>query len=182
MKKKIVILGGGFAGIEAAIKLKPLGYETTLISNRDYLFIYPISIWIPVNKKKFSDVKIPLSSLSKKHGFTVISDEVTSINSTKNEIILKSQSVSYDYLIVAMGMSKLHHKGIEFTHSICGNPNESVNIKDELEKLTKKGSGKIAIGFGGNPKDPTATSVRGGPAFELLFNFSHYLKKKETTR
>ena len=66
MNKKIVILGGGFAGIEAAIKLQKYGYSTTLVSNRDYLFIYPISIWIPVNKKKFDEVAILLETLSKK--------------------------------------------------------------------------------------------------------------------
>ncbi len=32
------------------------------------------------------------------------------------------------------------------------------------------------MGFGGNPKDTSA--VRGGPAFEVLFNVDTYLKKK----
>ncbi len=36
-------------------------------------------------------------------------------------------------------------------------------------KLVDRGSGKIAVGFGGNPKDSSA--VRGGPAFEVLFKF-----------
>src|SRR5690606_37802217 len=40
------------------------------------------------------------------------------------------------------------------------------------------GKGKIAVGFGGNPKEPKGSAVRGGPAFELLFNISTYLKKK----
>jgi sulfide:quinone oxidoreductase len=49
----ILILGGGFAGVEAAIKLKKHKYEVTLISDRDFLFIYPVSIWIPVGKRSF---------------------------------------------------------------------------------------------------------------------------------
>ena len=179
MQKKIVVLGGGFAGIEAAIKLQKYGYHTTLVSNRDYLFIYPISIWIPVNKKSFDDVTILLEKLSNKHGFNLIIDEVKRISTNDNKVKLHSYTIDYDYLIVAMGMSKVQSKGIEFTHSICGNPTESIVIKNKLEELIKKGSGKIAIGFGGNPLDPTATAVRGGPAFELLFNFSHYLKKRK---
>jgi len=177
MKKKILVLGGGFAGVEAAIRLRKFGYDVTLVSNRDYLFVYPISIWIPVKKKTFNQVKIDLSKLSKKHGFEVIIDEVIQINSEENMVILQSGNIEYEYLVVAFGMGKLAKKGLENTHSICGKPEEADIIKEELDKLVRQGHGKIAIGFGGNPKDPTATSVRGGPAFELLFNFSHYLKK-----
>lgn len=179
MKKKILILGGGFAGIEAAIKIKKYKYDVTLVSNRDYLFIYPISIWIPVNKKKFNDVAIPLDTLSKKHNFKLVLDDVVKISTAENKVELKSVSLDYDYLIIAMGMSKMQSKGLQHTHSICGNPDEAVVIKNELNKLIEQGRGKIAIGFGANPKDPSATAVRGGPAFELLFNFSHYLKKKK---
>jgi len=36
--KKILILGGGFAGVDAAIHLKKLNYDVTLVSNRDYFY------------------------------------------------------------------------------------------------------------------------------------------------
>lgn len=172
----VLILGGGFAGIEAAIKLSALGHKVRLVSNRDYLFVYPISIWIPVKKKTFNEVKIDLTNLAQKHKFELILDEVLSISADENKVDLKQQQLSFEYLIVAMGMGKMKQPGIEHTHSICGNPEEAEVIKNELEKLVQKGYGKIAIGFGNNPKDPSATAVRGGPAFELLFNFSHYLK------
>ena len=176
--KKIVILGGGFAGVEAAIKLRKNKHDVTLISDRSYLFVYPISIWIPVKKKKFEDVAMDLGILSKKHGFKLIIDKVEKIDNTTNTIILSNGEQSYDYLVIAMGMGKLKLEGIEHTHSICGKPEEANTIEDLLDKLIKKGSGNISVGFGGNPKDPTATAVRGGPAFELLFNISHYLKTK----
>lgn len=176
--KKFVVIGGGFAGVEAAIKLRKYGYHVTLISDRDYLFVYPISIWIPVKKKTFEQVQIKLDDLSKKHGFEVVIDEVKQIKHEQNVLELSKGTINYDYLFIALGMHKLHKQGLEHTHSICGNPEESVIIRDELSKLIEQGHGKIAIGFGTNPKDVTATAVRGGPAFELLFNISHYLKKK----
>jgi len=46
-EKKVLILGGGIAGVEAAIQLRKKGFEVSLISNRDFLYVYPISIWIP---------------------------------------------------------------------------------------------------------------------------------------
>lgn len=176
MQKKIIILGGGFAGVEAAIKMRKFGYDTTLVSNRDYLFIYPISIWIPVQLKKFDEVTIPLADLSKKHGFKLIVSAVKKINTSETSVSLSDQTLVYDYLIIAMGMSHINIRGKEHTLSICGNPEDSIKIKDRLQQLVNEGKGKIAIGFGGNPKDPSA--VRGGPAFELLFNVSHFLKSK----
>ncbi len=178
MEKPIVILGGGFAGIEAAIKSKQYGYDVVVVSDRDYLFIYPVSIWIPVKKKNFNDVSIPLEKLAKKHGFELVIDQVKKIDHENNKVILGNSELEYSYLFIALGMSKITAPGQEHTHSICGHPEESITIRDILDKLVKQGKGNISVGFGGNPKDPTATAVRGGPAFELLFNISHYLKKK----
>ncbi len=179
---KIIILGGGFAGVEAAIQLSKNNYDVLLISDRPYLFVYPISIWIPVRKKKFDEVAINLDLLAKKHGFKVLIDKVLKIEPSTNEVILQHNTLQYNYLLIAMGMSKLKLTGMEHTHSICGQPEESLVIADILDDLTRKGKGKIAIGFGSNPKDITATSVRGGPAFELLFNISHYLEKEKFAR
>lgn len=176
--KHFLILGGGFAGIEAAIKLRKKGYNVTLVSERDYLFIYPISIWIPVKGISFEDSKMPLANLQKKHGFNLIIDSVESINAKDKKVLLQNGEQSYDYLFIALGMHKVNVKGSENTLSICGKPEQAVRIGDELDKLIRAGKGKIAVGFGGNPKDTKGSAVRGGPAFELLFNISTYLKKK----
>ncbi len=175
---RILILGGGFAGLEAAIKLKKYKYEVTLISDRDYMFIYPVSIWIPVGKRSFEDTQLKLSDLAKRHDFKVIIDKITKIEAQKNVIHTATKSFEFDYLFIALGMGKYPIPGLEFTHSICGKPEESTIIKKKIENLIAKGSGHITVGFGGNPKDPTATTVRGGPAFELLFNISVMLKEK----
>lgn len=176
--KHFLILGGGFAGVEAAIKLRKKGYKVTLVSDRDYLFIYPISIWIPVKGISFEDSKIPLADLQKKHGFNLIIDRVESIDSKNKKVKLANGEEAYDYLFIALGMHKVNVKGAENTLSICGKPEQAVSIGEELDKLVQAGKGKIAVGFGGNPKDTKGSAVRGGPAFELLFNISTYLKKK----
>ncbi len=176
--KKVLILGGGFAGVQAAIELqKNKNFEVTLVSDRDYLFVYPISIWIPVRLKKFEDVQVPLEKIAKKFNFTLIIDRVSGINAATKTVILESQTLTYDYLVVAFGADKVQHKGMNHTLTICGKPEMSVMLRDKLDSLIARGNGKIAIGFGGNPKDKSA--VRGGPAFELIFNIQHYLKKKK---
>ncbi len=178
--KKIIILGGGFAGVQAAIELvKSKKFEVTLISDRDYLYIYPISIWVPVGIKKFNDVKVSLSKIQKRYPFELIVDAVKSIKSAENKVELENQTLHFDYLIIAFGAEKLQHKGMEHTLSICGKPQMAEKLRDRIDELIQNGKGKIAIGFGGNPKDKSA--VRGGPAFELLFNI-HYLLNKNKLR
>jgi sulfide:quinone oxidoreductase len=175
--KKVLVLGGGFAGVQAAIELqKSKQVEVTLLSDRDFLFVYPISIWIPVRKKTFEEVQVPLSAIQKKYPFHLIIDKVTGINAVGREVTCEHHLLHYDYLVIALGADKMPYKGIEKTFTICGKPHQAIELRDKIDRLIQKGSGKIALGFGGNPKDKSA--VRGGPGFELLFNISHYLKKK----
>ena len=176
--KNILVLGGGFAGVDAATYLKKLGYNVTLISDRDYFYVYPTSIWVPTHDAEFKDVCVDLNKLQKAHGFELIIDGVQEISYKQNTITLQSGKVidNYDYLILAMGAAKMQPKGIENTLSICGAPEQSLAIRDKLDALVAKGSGKIAMGFGGNPNDTSA--VRGGPGFELIFNVHNMLKRK----
>ena len=78
---------------------------------------------------------------------------------------------------MATGAQKLKPSGAEHTLSICGDPRTGLEIRDRLDALIAKGSGSIAVGFGGNPMDRSA--VRGGPAFELLFNIHVLLERKK---
>ncbi len=175
--KKVLILGGGFAGVETAIDLqKSKMFDVTLVSDREFLFVFPISIWIPIHELKFKNAQVELAKIQKKYGFNLIIDKVAAISAEKKEVTLENQTLTYDYLVVATGGGKMQPKGVEFTTTICGQPQQTLQLRDKLDALIAKGSGKIAIGFGGNPKDKSA--VRGGPGFELLFNINHYLKKK----
>jgi sulfide:quinone oxidoreductase len=179
--KKVLILGGGFAGVQTAIELNKKGnFDITLVSDRDYLYLYPISIWVPVHIKEFNDIKVPLVTIQKKYPFNLIIDKVTEIHADENKVVCANQTLSYDYLVVAFGAEKMQHKGINHTLSICAKPEMALEIRNKIDELVQKGRGKIAIGFGGNPKDKSA--VRGGPAFELMFNIQHYLKKKKLAK
>ncbi len=177
MKSNVLVLGGGFAGLEAAIFLRKSGYNVTLVSERDYFYIYPTSIWIPVHDANFGDVTIDLNELARIHEFKFVRQKVKAIHLKTHKVELEHSVLDqFDHLIVAMGAGKVKHEGIEHTLSICGEPNQALLMRQKLDDLVEKGSGKIAMGFGGNPKD--STGVRGGPAFEMLFNVHHMLKKK----
>jgi sulfide:quinone oxidoreductase len=175
---KAIILGGGFAGVEAAIFFKKQNIDVTLVSDRDYFYIYPISIWIPIGAKTKNDVSIKLSDIAKAHNFSTIVSAVTRIDAKEKKITLANGNVldTFKYIIVALGQNKVEIDGMkEHTLSICGKPEEAQEIKNRIDLLIGKGGGKISFGFGGNPKDKS--TVRGGPAFEVMFNVHNYLKK-----
>lgn len=176
-RKRAVVLGGGFAGVEAASALaRDKGFEVTLVSDRDFLYLNPITIWIPVRGIGPEQARIPLRAIADKRGFALVVDRVEAIRSADHRVQLGGGEIGYDYLVVALGGGKLKPAGVEHTLSICGAPEAAIEIRDRLDALVAKGSGKIAVGFGGNPKDRSA--VRGGPAFELLFNIDNALRKR----
>ena len=177
MAGKVLVLGGGIGGVEAAFALCRKCFDVELISDREYLYIYPISIWIPTHEYDWKDVVIPLEEIAKTNGFKLTIGKVEKISTREKKVYLEDGTVKeYDYLVIALGGSKVKHKGIENTLSICGAPEESLKIRERIDELIEKGGGVIAAGFGGNPKDPSG--VRGGPAFEFVFNLHVYLKKK----
>ena len=57
--KKVLILGGGIGGVASAIAFRKKGFEVELVSERDYLFIYPLAIWIPVGKARSRMFQFP---------------------------------------------------------------------------------------------------------------------------
>lgn len=137
-----------------------------------------IPIWIPTGERSFEQTSISLADIARAHGFTLTVDDVTEVSGAGRSFSLKRQGTrsDFDYLVIALGAHKMPHKGKEHVLSICGAPGESVRVQQRLDSLIARGSGRIAVGFGGNPKD--ASGVRGGPGFEFLFNVHHLLKKR----
>jgi len=177
MPKTVMVLGGGFAGVQAAIELqRQKRFRVVLVSDRDYLFLFPTSIWIPTHGITMDQARVSLEDIRRAHGFDVVVDRVTEIRAAESRVITASHDLGYDYLVVAVGAGKTALDGQEHTLSICGQPEVSLDIRDRLDALIARGSGSIAVGFGGNPKDKSA--VRGGPAFEFLFNVERHLRRK----
>ncbi|MEN8141417.1 MAG: FAD-dependent oxidoreductase [Thermodesulfobacteriota bacterium] len=175
--KKVIVLGGGFSGVESSIYLSKLGYDVTLVSNRDYLYMYPAAIWVPTREVEFEDLCLPLEDFSRVHGFTLKIDMALSVSSKENKVVFADGEEEYDYLVLAVGAGKVDISGIEHTRTICGPPEDAVEIKEKIDGMIIGNGGRIALGIGDNPLD--LPSMRIGPAVELLLNLDHYLKKQK---
>ncbi|MEI6224982.1 MAG: FAD-dependent oxidoreductase [Deltaproteobacteria bacterium] len=176
MSSNAIIVGGGFAGLEAAIRLREAGLDVTLVSDRPYLWIYPTSIWIVTGERAFEDVCLDLGDVARRHGFTFRQGKVESVSGARRAVVVDGQELVADHLVLAIGGTPLRPAGVEHTFGLSGSPENASRLHDALEKLVATGGGRIAMGFGGNPKDPSA--VRGGPMFEVMFNVVHMLRKR----
>jgi len=175
MRRTALVLGGGFGGLEAAIQLAKRGFDATLVSSREWLFLYPTSIWLATGEVAFEDVILDLRDVARRRGFRFRQGSVTALSGARRSATVDGEELSADVLVVALGGGKTKPRGVEHTHTVCGEPAATERLRDALRELVRQGAGRIAMGFGGNPNDPSA--VRGGPAFELMFNVDTWLRR-----
>ncbi|ACG75248.1 FAD-dependent pyridine nucleotide-disulphide oxidoreductase [Anaeromyxobacter sp. K] len=176
MGKRALVLGGGFAGLESAVRLRARGFEVTLVSDRPYLFIHPTSIWIPTGELAFDDACLDLAGVAARRGFELRVGKVEEIEGASRRAKVDGRRLAADHLVVALGASRLRPEGVEHTVTLGGDPAAATSFRMALEALLARGRGRIAVGFGGNPKAPSA--VRGGPAFEVAFNLDALLRRR----
>ena len=175
-KKTALVLGGGFAGVETVIQLRRAGLEVTLVSERRHLFVYPTSIWVVTGEHRIEQDLMDLQDLAQQHQFELILGKVDRVDAGRRLATVDGSDMSADILVLALGAGRKRLPGVENTTTIWGAPADTVALAARLRTLIDKGEGKIAVGFGGNPADPSA--IRGGPAFEVMFNILHLLKKR----
>ena len=96
--KKIIILGGGFAGALAARKLEN-DFEVTLIDTKDYFEFTPSVLRTIVEPEHVAQIQVLHRQYL--HRAKIIKEEVKKI--TPTAVKLKSASLPFDYLILCSG-------------------------------------------------------------------------------
>jgi sulfide:quinone oxidoreductase len=172
--KKITIIGSGFAGLTAVrtIRKQDKTAEITLISPKAELVYMPSLIWVPSGAAGKKDIVIPLDNFFKRMSVVHIVSEVTGLKNQGRSVLTPIGTYENDALIIASGgrfLKKL--PGIEHAITPCEGLEAAEAIRDRVKAMS---GGDIAIGFAGNPKEPSA--MRGGPMFEFLFGLDTQLR------
>lgn len=105
VRKRIVILGGGFGGLNAAMGLAKLPVDVTLVDRRNHYTFQPLLYQVALAVLSPGDIAQPIRSiLSRQKNVEVLMDEATGFNLDEGRIQLKTGALlEYDYLIVATG-------------------------------------------------------------------------------
>lgn len=112
--KKVIIVGGGFAGINAA---KALGdkkdIEVVLIDRRNHHLFQPLLYQVAMAGLSPAEIAYPIRSiLTRFKNIQVLLGEVRSVDTKAHKIEIDFGSMNYDYLILACGAK----------HSYFGHP------------------------------------------------------------
>lgn len=173
---RVTVIGAGFAGLTALRQMRKLSkdVELTLISPRAELHYLPGIIWIPSGLRKRDDLVVPLDNYFKRMNIDFHRGYVTGLSHDGRTVQTDNGEITNDGLIIASGgrfIRKL--PGIE--HAII--PCEGIDAAETIrQRLNEMDGGTIAIGFAGNPNEPSA--MRGGPMFEFLFGTDTLLRKQ----
>jgi NADH:ubiquinone reductase (H+-translocating) len=109
---RVLILGGGFAGLNAAQKLKRAPVEVTLVDRRNFHLFQPLLYQVATGSLSPGEISAPLRGvLSKQKNTLVLLGEAADINpGTKRVRLVDGACLDYDSLIVATG-SKTSYYG-----------------------------------------------------------------------
>src|SRR5271156_1882255 len=103
---RVVIIGGGFGGLSAAIKLKRAPVQVTLVDRCNYHLFQPLLYQVATGSLSPANVAGPLRDiLHKQKNTQVLRGEAVHIDAAKRRVILSDGSLDYDTLIVATGAS-----------------------------------------------------------------------------
>ena len=109
---RVVIVGGGFAGLNAAKELRKSSMALTVIDKRNHHLFQPLLYQVATALLSPSDIAQPIRAiLHKAKNTRVVMEEVTALDLEKQEVVTENGRVPYDYLMLAAGA----------THSYFGN-------------------------------------------------------------
>jgi NADH dehydrogenase len=106
-RPRVVIVGGGFAGMNAAKGLAHLPVEVTVVDRRNHHTFQPLLYQVALAVLSPADIAQPIRSiLSKQANTQVLMDEVVGIELAEHRLELGSGAqLAYDYLVLATGAS-----------------------------------------------------------------------------
>jgi NADH dehydrogenase len=104
-RPRVVIVGGGFAGIHAARGLARLPVDVTLVDRRNHHTFQPLLYQVALAVLSPADIAQPIRTiLSRQQNAEVLMDEVIGIDADARQITLASGAqLPYDYLVLATG-------------------------------------------------------------------------------
>jgi NADH dehydrogenase len=105
VRQRVVVIGGGFAGINAAMSLADLPVDVTLVDRKNYHTFQPLLYQVALAVLSPADIAQPIRSILRDHlNIEVLMDEVVGFDLDQRHVSLKTGAVlTYDYVIVATG-------------------------------------------------------------------------------
>jgi len=108
LDKTVVVLGGGIAGLESALRLERKGFKVKMVDPEDALLFYPSSYSI---LEGGNPEKISIDYSRKFDGRNIehIEDRVRGLEKSERKVLLDEKELGYDYAVFCLGAEDNYH-------------------------------------------------------------------------
>jgi NADH:ubiquinone reductase (H+-translocating) len=182
-RKRVVIVGGGFAGLAAAHALRHADAEVVLIDRRNHHIFQPLLYQVATAVLSPAEIAAPIRQLEvKQRNLCVLLAEVTGVDVASRTIEASSPGVdvrkfAFDYLVVATGMRPSYFGHDEFARYAPG-----LKSLTDAEAIRAKILGAFELAAiteddGERARQMTFVLVGAGPTgVELAASLAHMVK------
>jgi len=138
---RIVIIGGGFGGINLAKKLKNKPVEVLMLDKHNYHTFQPLLYQVAMGAIEADSIGFPVRRIfTNQKNFSFNLAEVKSINPEKNMVTADIGEIPYDYLVIATGANSnfFGNQQIEHYAMPMKNISEALNIRSYMLQNLEK--------------------------------------------
>ncbi|MEM9664267.1 MAG: NAD(P)/FAD-dependent oxidoreductase [Bacteroidota bacterium] len=104
-RPRVMIIGGGFAGLEAAKALRGTSADVALLDRKNHHVFQPLLYQVATASLSPASISAPIrSALAGKAECQVVLSNVVGLDVERKRVLVEEGSAPYDYLILAVGV------------------------------------------------------------------------------
>ncbi len=135
-RHRVVIIGGGFGGMQAARHLKKADVDVTVVDRHNHLLFQPLIYQVAAGALSSGEVATPIRHMLKgQPNATVLMGAVTGVDVDSRHVILDGgEDLEYDSLVVACGGETSYFGHDEWQEVTCGlkTLGDAVDLRDRI--------------------------------------------------
>ncbi len=178
-RARVIVVGGGFAGLAAARGLKRAPVEVTLFDSRNHHLFQPLLYQVASAQLSPSDIATPIRRILRRQANAeVFLADVLAIDLDRRQVKLADNEVPYDYLVLAAGAVDSYFGHDEWAEQAPGLKSlvEAVEIRSRVlyafeaaERATDADERRSWLSFAVVGGGPTGVELAGALA-EIAFH------------
>ncbi|WP_353646051.1 NAD(P)/FAD-dependent oxidoreductase [Mesorhizobium sp. WSM2239] len=104
LRPRVVILGGGFGGLNAALGLRNAPVDVTIVDRRNYHLFQPLLYQVATAGLSPAQIAMPIRRIvAGQKNATVLMEKVEGVDTATQTVLTANRRLPYDYLVIATG-------------------------------------------------------------------------------